>query len=127
MTQDPTSGIGSDDETSFGSGEGMTGTDAEGPADSGADDQGMAGEQDGGADGGAEGALDVLGRRVGVPPFPCVRSPVRCGNELRPVLAIGRNLESHVVCPTRLHIHPPNAAELLRAAEIQREDGLASS
>ena len=36
----------------------MTGTDAEGPADSGADDQGMAGEQDGGADGGAEGALD---------------------------------------------------------------------
>ena len=55
MTQNPTSDPSSEDVQSFGAGDGMTGSEAEGPADSGAGEPALPGEQDGGADGGADG------------------------------------------------------------------------
>ena len=57
MTQNPTSDMSSEDDTSsLGSGDGMTGSEAEGPADSGAGAPAAPDEQDGGADGGADGS-----------------------------------------------------------------------
>ena len=58
MTQNPTSDPSSEDVQSFGSGDGMTGSDAEGPADSGAGAPAVPDEHDGGADGGADGSTE---------------------------------------------------------------------